>query len=157
MNPIIALYLQCFFEDELIMLKNHVANTYGFEFILSKRKDGKGTILKLQKTADVYRFLQFTANQISMESMRYKFDWDIRFKQESEKYKTLYPGYEVVAAHSNNVRPYTSEEIERMLILKDEGETDLRIAEVLGRSYWSVVYKLAELRKTKRRPPKKSS
>ncbi|MTH55064.1 DNA endonuclease [Bacillus mangrovi] len=157
LSPVIALYLQCFEEEELILLKKHIKEIFDYDLVLSKRKDGKGTILKLQKTAEVYQFLKLIGTEINLESMRYKFDWEYRFIKERQRYRSLYPDYEVTSAHSNNFRPYTANEIETMMALKQKGETDAKIAQTLDRSYWSVVYKLAELRKAKRRPPKKPS
>jgi hypothetical protein len=48
---------------------------------------------------------------------------------------------------SDRNKNYTAEENKLLVTLKKSGHTDKEIAIILGRSYWSVVYKLSELRR----------
>jgi len=45
---------------------------------------------------------------------------------------------------------YKEEEAEKLITMKKAGKSDREIAEVLGRAYWSVVYKASTLRKAGR-------
>jgi hypothetical protein len=65
------------------------------------------------------------------ESLIKKYGSEIKVKQSS----------------SNRFKNYSNEEIKKLIKHKKAGYTDKHIAEQLGRSYWSIVYKLSELRK----------
>lgn len=47
------------------------------------------------------------------------------------------------------MKPYSTEEVEIIIAMKQEGCTDQAIADKLGRTYWAIVYKVRELRKSK--------
>ncbi|OHR74543.1 hypothetical protein HMPREF3291_17755 [Bacillus sp. HMSC76G11] len=148
LSPTLALYLQCYSEDELLLLKRLMIQKYKYFFYISKRKDGQGFILKLSKSKEVYNFLNNILNITKdCTSMHYKTNWSHRINFERENLLKLYPGYRILAADSRRNRNYTSEEIELLINLKKGGSSDNAIAEKLNRSYWSVVYKISELRK----------
>ncbi|UJL45681.1 hypothetical protein KFZ58_14980 [Virgibacillus sp. NKC19-16] len=46
------------------------------------------------------------------------------------------------------MRAYSDDEVQEIIQLKQCGYTDKEIANLIGRSYWSVVYKLSELKKS---------
>ncbi|WP_226529287.1 DNA endonuclease [Metabacillus niabensis] len=146
--PAISFYLQCYKKEELELLRQFISEQFKFELKLNKRKDGKGYILKMTKTKDVYNFLNEIKSKISnCDSMRYKFDWQYRFNVEKEKLQFDYPDYTVIESDSKRFSKYTEKEEIDIVRLKLEGKTDKAIAEYLNRTYWSVVYKIRELRK----------
>lgn len=79
--------------------------------------------------------------------MFYKTSWGYRLQKESQKYSKSYPDYQILTSSSNRVKPYSEEEINKMILLKKQQITDEEIAKRIGRTYWSVVYKLSDLRK----------
>lgn len=54
---------------------------------------------------------------------------------------------QVILSSSDRHRNYREEEIAIMIHLKQRGESYKNIAIALGRSYWSIVYKIGELRR----------
>ncbi|MED2970963.1 DNA endonuclease [Fictibacillus sp. B-59209] len=148
LSPHIALYLQCYSYQELVRFSNILYDQLNLNLRLSKRKDGLGYILKSSKIDDTLNFLS-TISPVTKtcESMRYKTDWEYRFSLEKNKYKIIDPEYVIVASCSYRNKNYSNIEVERMITLKQQKKTDQFIADAIGRSYWSVVYKLSELRK----------
>lgn len=150
-TPHIFLYLQCFPPEQLEMLRDFIYTTFGFLFHVNKRRDGFGHILRLTTTSDTYSFLhRIGPITKSCPSMYYKTNWEWRFQQEQLILSNQYPGYEIIASSSERSKKYEHWEIETMISAKKDGVTDKTISERLGRTYWSVVYKLAELRKSGR-------
>lgn len=146
--PAISFYLQCYKKTELEFLGQFISEQFKYELKLNKRKDGQGFILKMTKANDVYKFLNEIKTVISnCDSMRYKFDWPYRFNVEKEKLHLDYPNYTVIETDSSRFSNYTEKEEIDIVRLKLEGKTDRAIAEYLNRTYWSVVYKIRELRK----------
>jgi len=146
--PAISFYLQCYKKNELELLGHFISEQFKYELKLNKRNDGNGYILKMTKTKDVYRFLNEVKSTISnCESMRYKFDWEYRFNVEKEKLQLDYPSYSVIETDSSRFSNYTEKEVMDIIRLKLEGQTDQAIAYYLNRTYWSVVYKIKDLRK----------
>lgn len=147
-TPHIYLYLQNFPHDQLAFLKTHIKEIFGVEFALSRRKDGHGFILKTTKIDQVFSFLNIIGLiSESCTSMLYKTNWYYRFKLEKDNIKIIYPDYKVLVTSSERNKNYSNEEIIKMIELKQNKIADKEIAKVLNRSYWSIVYKLRELRK----------
>jgi hypothetical protein len=147
-TPHISLYLQNYTKSELLQLQSHIQLKFNINFSLNKRKDGNGTILRLTSTDATYNFLKLLAPVTkSCPSMYYKTNWDSRFEQECGRYRSLYRDYEVISSQSDRFRNYTNKEVGSLIELKKLGVTDKEIALELNRSYWSVVYKLKEIRK----------
>jgi hypothetical protein len=147
-SPHINLYLQNFPLYQLEHLRDHIYATYGFYFSTNRRNDGHGYILRLTAVADTYRLLkQLEPFTISCPSMFYKTNWRWRFQDERTKLNIIYPQYEVIAASSDRNKKYNEQEINQLIHYKQIGYTDQMIANHLNRTYWSVVYKLVELRK----------
>jgi hypothetical protein len=149
LTPHIFLYLQNYTKDQLLALQCHLVETFDFNFSINKRKDGHGYILRGTSTELTYRFLSFLSPITSTcPSMFYKSSWERRFKQEKEKLNETHKGYEVVATSPDRFKNYSNKEIEKIISLKKEGGLkDKEIAVIVNRSYWSIVYKLRELRK----------
>ncbi|RXZ01853.1 DNA endonuclease [Fictibacillus sp. S7] len=148
LSPHISLYLQCYSKDELEGLNKKLWNKLGLSLRLSKRKDGLGYIIKTTTIENSLNFL----NKVEMITktcppMFYKTNWNYRFSIEAFKLKLQYPDYETLSSCSNRHRNYSIKEIEKLILLKQQKMSDQLIATTLGRSYWSVVYKIAELRK----------
>lgn len=148
LTPHIYLYLQNFLPTDLQILQEHILITFGFKFRLSKRNDGYGYVLKLTKVNESIDFLQYIS-QVTQDClcMDYKFNWEKRFSLETEKLLLKYPDYVVRSSDSDRFRNYNEGEIAEIINLKENGWSDKSIAEKISRSYWSVVYKIASLRK----------
>ncbi|WP_162805683.1 hypothetical protein [Sporosarcina sp. PTS2304] len=150
-TPHIALYLQNFTYQELEMLKEHLKSLSSAEFATIKRPDGQGYYLRTNRTADSLKFLHdIEPAIITCPSMSYKTNWNYRFYLEKEKWHKKYPDYQLLVSDRKRMRPYTPNEVEKLLCMKRAGRTDQQIADVLNRSYWSVVYKIRELRQQKK-------
>lgn len=74
--------------------------------------------------------------------MAWKLDWDYRLSQEKDKNPNK------VLLISKPKHNYTEEDIEYIVTSKLRGHTDQEIADGLGRTYWSVVYKWQYIKNT---------
>ncbi|WP_034261754.1 DNA endonuclease [Bacillus sp. J33] len=148
LTPSIFLYLQNYPREQLLILKAHIYNRFGFDFNISRRKDGYGYILKLTTIKASLEFLA-VVNEIASDciQMDYKYNWEKRLQLEKEKIKNIYTSYQIQSSDSSRYKNYSENEIAELIHLKKNGKTDNQIAIELQRSYWSVVYKLRELRK----------
>ncbi|SDO36737.1 hypothetical protein [Alkalicoccus daliensis] len=145
--PNIYLYLQSFQLKDLKLLQKHIEVHFGFSFTISKRSDGFHHILRFTSVGNTYRFLKSIHSHTRMiSSMRYKTDWNWRFTQEKEKFKALYPDYELFAGSAERTKPYSELEIARIIDLLRDGTKVKDIAVKTGRTYWSLVYKIRELK-----------
>ncbi|WP_214756336.1 endonuclease [Exiguobacterium sp. s157] len=141
LTPHIALYLQAFHPSELNYLSQFINETFGHQFVLSRRNDGHNYILRIQKTQEALNFLEFTKSYATeIPSMTWKLDWEYRLSLE----KDANPDKSVITSKPKN--DYTEEEIEFIVTSKLKGRTDKEIAEALDRTYWSVVYKWQDIK-----------
>ncbi|MFD1779986.1 DNA endonuclease [Fredinandcohnia salidurans] len=148
LTPNVYLYLQNFHLNQLQILSQHFQKTFKIKFTINKRQDGHGHILRFTSTDNTYDFLeQISPITASCPSMFYKTNWNWRYQKEIHKYQVTYPGYSVLATNSDRNKNYSKTEIKEIIRLKLMGEKDRVIAERVNRSYWSIVYKLKELRK----------
>lgn len=146
LTPHIALYLQAFHPSELNYLSQFIQETFGHQFVLSRRNDGHNYILRIQKTQEALNFLEFTKSYaIEIPSMAWKLDWEYRLSLE----KNAYPDKTVITSKPKN--DYTEEEIEFIVTSKLKGRADKEIAEALDRTYWSVVYKWQDIKNNRLR------
>ncbi|CEG25899.1 DNA endonuclease [Bacillus sp. B-jedd] len=147
-TPHIYLYLQNYTPDDLTQLSAHIEKTFNIPLHLASRTDGHGFILRTTSVKEAFAYLE-TIKEVSKDcpTMYYKTNWDFRLKTEKEKWKEKHPNYDLVVTSSERFRKYTLEETENLIRFKRYGITDQTIADLLGRSYWSVVYKLREMRK----------
>lgn len=148
LSSVIALYLQCYTKVELEQLAKHFKIHFNLNLRLQKRNDGYGYILKTSKMNDTMAFLN-TVLSVSENcpSMYYKTNWKYRFAMEKKILKNQFPSYEVLATSSDRFKEYSKIEIRKIIELKQKGKTDQAIADKLNRSYWSIVYKLTDLRR----------
>jgi hypothetical protein len=150
LTPSIVLYTLNFTREENNLLKDHINQHFNQQFIISSHPDGKKTLLKLNKVSDVTNFLaQFKSFVGIMPSMDYKLSLDDKELPIKEALTIEYPGYDIIRSSSSRTKPYSSEELMLLNQFKHEGYTDKEIAERLNRTYWSVVYKWADINKTK--------
>lgn len=148
LTPHIYLYLQSFSKSDLELLRNHISEHFKVNLTLSKRKDGFGYVLKTTAVEETFKFLKSIRPVIlTYPSMFYKTNWNYRFTQELIKHSAKYPEYEVITSSSERSKAYSGDENELHIKLKLIGHTDKDVAQLLNRSYWSVVYKWPEIRK----------
>ncbi|PID05011.1 MULTISPECIES: hypothetical protein [unclassified Sporosarcina] len=146
-TPHIALYLQNFTFEELKNLALQIKNLTQAEFTLTKLPDGNGYYLRTFRTADTLLFLQdIHPVTITCPAMSYKTNWTYRFYMETQRWLSEYPDYEVMTSSRDRMRPYTTNEVETLKRMKQQGYTIQQIANQLKRSYWSIVYKTKDLR-----------
>lgn len=146
--PHVYLYLQCYEKDQLNKLQIHIQSTFFLNLKLSSINNGTGFILKTTSIKDTMSFLnKISPIIISCPSMFYKTNLTYRMNIEISKWKKKFPDYEVIVSSSTRKKNYSEGEISTLIELKKQRMTDKQISHRLGRSYWSVVYKLSELRK----------
>lgn len=147
LTPHIYLYLQCYPPNDLQVLNQHIFNHFHLTFRLSQRSDGYGSILKTTSVKETFSFLEFISPIVrDCPSMFYKTNWQERIKAEKQKWNSEYPDFTIVVSSSERTKPYTSEEVQQIIEMKQQGHTMKEIALALGRSYWSVVYKWREIK-----------
>lgn len=151
-HPSISLYTLHFTKEENKQLANHLNNNFKTNFIVTNNPDGHRHLLKLNKQAEVAHLLKIITPHVkNIPSMRYKTDVaeNVRLKRK-HIYKKFNENVTIKLSSSNRRRKYNEEEVQKLIELKHEGLTDQNIAYKLGRTYWSVVYKLRELRNQKK-------
>lgn len=141
-TPSIALYLQSFSKEELVPFCSWLNQTFHLNFRLSQTSNGSGYLLKTTRVSDALAFLEQVAPYTEvLPKFAYKLSWKDRFNQLQRDY----PQYQVLT--SNTSPPYTRNECNMILKLKANGWTTQAIADELKRTYWSVTYKLGQLKK----------
>ncbi|WP_243495545.1 DNA endonuclease [Priestia aryabhattai] len=147
LTPSIMLALQCFPVRELNLLQKHIHNTFNYSFKLCSTPSGYGYMLRFTSVQHTFSFLHYISPVTNTcPSMFYKTNWDWRYNEEKQLLLEQYPNYEIIASSSDRCRSYSSEEINCILILHKKGESISNIARAINRTYWSVVYKLRELK-----------
>lgn len=147
LTPSIMLALQNFKHQQLEILRQHIHDIFHLTFRFLAVKDGHKSALKFTSVKDTFAFLDYIAPVTkNCPSMYYKTNWAWRLQKEKCQLQEAYPGYEIIASCSERYKNYSAEEVKMLLKLKDQGCTINDIAMELGRSYWSVTYKLRELR-----------
>lgn len=148
LTPHIFLYLQNYPKEQLEQLQQHITQQFHLDFSINKRKDGHGYILRFTSVEKTFHFLKLIKPNVkSCNGMEYKLDWAWRLQQETELLSKLYPIYEVRTSSHERFKNYSDDEIAKIISMVNEKKTQQSIANALGRSYWSVVYKIKELRK----------
>lgn len=147
-TPSIALYLQSFPKVVLFTFGEWLNETFDVKFRLSKIPSGHGYFLKTTKVEDTLSFLEkMKCYAEELPNFAYKLDWETRL----EAIQSDYPDSTLIT--SLPARPYAEQECSHLTRLKRQGLTDQEIATILGRSYWSVVYKISQLKKAMDRSP----
>ncbi len=149
--PSIVLYTLNLTRLENSLLATHLNQTFKTNFVVSGHPDGHGSLLKLNKESEVTHFLNTINPQVKdITSMKYKTCVKENIKSKTDHIKMKY-GEDVHIKISSSKRRnlYTDSDIQTIITLKKAGVTDKLIAKELDRTYWSVVYKIKELRKKK--------
>ncbi|WP_404454453.1 hypothetical protein [Oceanobacillus kapialis] len=146
----IILYMLNFSPAENQQLANHLNKTFHTNFVVSGHPHGKGSLLKINREEDVRYFFQLIQRELgtTIPSMQYKLSINANI-QSKEGYLTEKYGKDIKInmSSSNRNRNYTMEEMDNIIQMKLAGQTDEAIANQLNRTYWSILYKLKELRK----------
>ncbi|KXH79729.1 hypothetical protein [Sporosarcina sp. HYO08] len=148
-HPSIILYTLNLPPHENHLLADHLNKTFGTNFVVSGHPHGHKSLLKINKEQDVRHLLNVIAPYVKcIPSMEYKTNLETNIKQKTENiYKKYGQSVNIVISSSERNRAYTFEEIELIIKLKTANVTDQAIADQLGRTYWSIVYKIGDLRK----------
>lgn len=145
--PRISLYTLSFSKDENIIIKNHLENIFGIKAKIKYRKDGKKTILEINKKEYVINFIDIVKPYVfEIPCMKYKIDLEERFKEKKSKLKEL--GYINVNSWNSNIinNSYSTEEEYFIIKSKENGLSTKEIANILNRPYWGVVDKLRRMK-----------
>lgn len=148
-HPSIILYSLNFTPEENKQLASHLNHSFNTNFVVSGHPHGKGKLLKINKEQDVRNFLSIVKPYTSeIKSLLYKTDLNEKLLINTEELRKKYGNnVKIVLSSSERNKSYSQGEIKLIIELKSAGYTDQNIASRLGRSYWSVVYKIKELRK----------
>lgn len=148
-HPSIVLYTLNFTHDENEILASYLNETFGTHFVTSGHPDGNRTLLKLNKEKEVRYFLNlFSHYKDELNCMAYKMNLEKNIESKLNNIRNRYgKDVTVQVSSSNRRRLYSDTEIDIMIQLKKSGYTDQHIANKLGRTYWSIVYKISELRR----------
>lgn len=147
-HPSIQLYTLNLTRNKNVNLAAHLNQTFNTNFSVSSHPDGNKSLLKLNKEIDVRYFLDLIKPYVQeIPSMKYKTCLDEKIRLYSDRIKEKY-GIEVIIKLSSSSRrnSYSTPEINTIIQLKKSGYNK-EIANNLGRTYWSVIYKMSELRK----------
>lgn len=150
LTPHIYLYLQAYPKFTLLLLQKYIKENFNITLNTSNRKDGSGCILKTTSVKETNSFLdKINRYTLSCPSMYYKTNWKYRLEKESALIMGKYPDYKILITSEERQKNYSTEEIETIISMKKEGHTIHDISVLLNRTYWSVIYKISELKKKK--------
>lgn len=149
-HPSIVLYTLNLSRKENEMLASHLNSTFEVNFVVSGHPDGNGSLLKINKEREVRDFLKIiNPYHHEIESMLYKMDLNENLRMKVDAIKEKYgDNVSIILSSSNRNRLYTQKELNLIIQLKSSGKTDQYIADQSGRSYWSIVYKIRDMRKS---------
>ncbi|MDI6602295.1 MAG: endonuclease [Thermoanaerobacteraceae bacterium] len=143
-NPSVSLYTLEFSEEENNILRDYLYETFNVNLYLKKHPDGKGFMLTTGKISEIINFLDIVKPYVSqIKSMEYKWNFEKRLQK-------VYESDNNVKKKDMNDRSfvrYTNNEIEKIIQLKKSSVTDKKIAEIVGKSYWGVMWKMRDLRR----------
>lgn len=145
--PRISLYTLSFSETENIIIKNYLKNTFNIQAKLKYRKDGKKTILEINKKEEILKFINIIKPYVSqIPCMKYKIDLECRFEEKKYSLKKL--GYTNINFWTKKVidNSYSKEEVLFIVESKKKGTSTKEIAKTLNRPYWGIVDKLRRLK-----------
>lgn len=147
--PSIVLYTLNVTRSENELLASHLNKTFQTNFVVSGHPDGHGSLLKLNKESEVTSFLKIINPHVkNIVSMKYKTCLSENINNKKEDIKSKYgENVHIIVSSSNRRNLYSDSDITILITMKQAGATNQTIANQLGRTYWSVVYKIRELRK----------
>lgn len=105
--------------------------------------------MKLNKESEVTNFLEtINAYVKDIPSMQYKTSLKKNIEEKTKHIQERYgKDVNIRISSSSRRRHYSKEDIAILMQMKKDGATNQMIKDRLGRSYWSVVDKIRELRK----------
>ncbi len=145
--PRISLYTLSFSETENIIIKDHLKTTFDINTKLKHRKDGKNTILEINKREDVINFIDIVRPYVAeVNCMKYKIDLKGKFEEKKTALEKL--GWNSINPWKEKVidKSYSKEDELFILNAKRNGMSDKEIAASLNRSYWGIVDKTRRMR-----------
>lgn len=148
-HPSIILYTLNLTPKENSRLAAYLNETFNTHFVVSGHPDGNQSLLKINKEWEVRHFLEIIKPHVAdIPSMKYKTCLTENITLKTAQIKNKF-GEDVKIKMSSSTRKklYSANEIETLIKLKKSGFTDKAIANQLNRTYWSIVYKISELRK----------
>lgn len=147
-HPSIILYTLNFTKEENTLLAKHLNQTFHTHFVVSGHPDGHRSLLKINKEWEVRHFLKIIEPYVKdIPSMKYKTSIEENIYMKTTHIKQKFGNNPIIKiSSSNRNKTYTDYEINKIIKMKTRGYTDKAIANELGRTYWSIVYKIRELR-----------
>ena len=130
--PRISLYTLSFSKAENVIIKEHLENTFGIKTKLKYRKDGKNTILEINKKEEVIKFINIVKPYIAeIPCMQYKIDLENRFEEKKFLLKGI--GYTNINSWPENVidNSYSKEDEIFILEARKNGKSTKEIAWIL--------------------------
>ena len=148
-HPSIILYTLNFTRSENQLLADHLNLLFGTNFVVSSHPHGHKSLLKINKEKEVRHLLNTIAPYAkNIPSMKYKTNLETNIELKTEHIQKRYgQNVNIIISSSKRSRTYTLEEMGCIIELKKANVTNQAIADKLGRTYWSIVYKVKELRK----------
>ncbi|MEQ6377586.1 DNA endonuclease [Bacillaceae bacterium S4-13-58] len=132
------------------LLATHINHTFQTSFVVTNSPYGKGSHLKINREEDVTHFLKIIEKYSKeIPSMLYKTNLEVKLQLLRKKIQNSYgKDISIILSSSERHKPYSSLEVSKIIKMKLSGSTDQEIADELGRTYWSTVYKIGEIRKS---------
>lgn len=146
--PRISLYTLCFSEEENIIIKDYLKRKFVLNLKLKYRKDGKKTILEVNKREDIVYFIDLVYPYVNeVLCMKYKIQLEERFQNKKTELENK--GYFYINSWDRKIisKPYSLDEEKIILTSLNQGLTYSEIAELLNRPYWGVVDKIRRMKK----------
>lgn len=141
-SPTVALYLQSFTKQSLILLCEWLNRNFQLHFRVAKTSNGSGYFLRTTRFEDTMQFLEYlTPYRNQLPDFSYKLDWEIRIKQIQQ----YYPHVKVVSTKPNQY--FSASEIEQLMTDTANQVPVSEIAQRLNRSTWSIYAKLNAIKK----------
>lgn len=148
-HPSIILYTLNLTGEENSRLATYLNHIFNVHFVVSGHPDGHRSLLKINKEWEVNNFLNIIKPYVEdIPSMKYKICLNENINLKTNNIKDKFgKDVNVKISSSNRRKIYSKNEINTLIKLKKSGYTDEAIANQIGRTYWSVVYKISRLRK----------
>lgn len=118
--PSVILYTLNFTRGENRLLADHLNDTFGTNFVVSRHPDGHKSLLKLNKEHEVRHLLNVIAPYAKgIPSVEYKTDIELNVSLKTQDiYKKYGNNVKIVISSSGRMKAYTSQEIDTIIKLK---------------------------------------
>lgn len=144
--PRISLYTLSFSEEENIIIQEHLKTKFNINTKLKHRKDGKNTILEINKRTEIINFIDIVKPYVNeINCMKYKIDLEGRFEEKRNYLEKL--GFKNINYWKEEVlnNCYSKKEELFILTAKKNGMSYKEISEALNRPYWGIVDKVRRM------------